>query len=195
MEKARCNYCNKELGDSTTNGTSTFKNHTYACPNGPNKMVNQTEIVQDGSGSLSTWKYDENAIRIALSRMIIVDELPFKFVEGEGFRDLFAVTCPRLHILFRRTIIRDYYDLYVSEREKLKSFIKQTYQSVCLTTNTRTSLQKINYMCLMCHFIDKNWQLQKMIMNFCPIDNHKGDAIGKAVETCLLAWGIDRFSL
>ena len=29
-------------------------------------------------------------------------------------------------------------------------------------------------------------------LNFCPIDSHKGDAIGKAVEMCLLAWGIDR---
>ena len=29
-------------------------------------------------------------------------------------------------------------------------------------------------------------------MNFCPIANHKGDAIGRAVESCLLKWGIDR---
>ena len=98
VKKARCNYCNKELGAGITNGTSTLKNHTYACPNGPNKMANQTEIVQDKSGSLSTWKYDENVTRIALSRMIIVDELPFKFVKGEGFRDLFTVACPRFHI-------------------------------------------------------------------------------------------------
>ena len=113
VEKARCNYRNKELGASTTNCTSTLKNHTYACLNGPNKMANQTEIVQDGSGSLSTWKYDENAIRIALSHMIIMDELLFKFVEGEGFRDLFAVACPRFHIPSRRIVTRDCYDLYV----------------------------------------------------------------------------------
>ena len=94
-----------------------------------------------------------------MSRMIIVNELPFKFVEGEGFRDLFAVACPRFHIPFRRTVTRDCYDLYVSERDKLKSFIKQTYQSVCLTTNTWTSIQIVNYMWLTCLFIDKNWQL------------------------------------
>ena len=29
-------------------------------------------------------------------------------------------------------------------------------------------------------------------MNFCPIVNHKGDTIGRAVESCLLKWGIDR---
>ena len=29
-------------------------------------------------------------------------------------------------------------------------------------------------------------------MNFCPIANHKGDTIGRAVESCLLKWVIDR---
>ena len=28
-------------------------------------------------------------------------------------------------------------------------------------------------------------------MNFCPIVNHKGDTIGRVVESCLLKWGID----
>ena len=93
--------------------------------------------------------------------MIIVDELPFKFVEGERFRDLFAVTCPRFHIPSKRNVTRDCYDLYVFEKDKLKSFIKQTYQRVCLTIDTWTSIQRVNYMCLTCHFIDKNWQLQK----------------------------------
>ena len=54
VEKARCNYCNKELAASIANGPITLKNHTYACPNGPNKIGNQTEIIQVGSGSLST---------------------------------------------------------------------------------------------------------------------------------------------
>ena len=42
------------------------------------------------------------------------------------------------------------------------------------------------------HFIDGDWTYQKKILNFCPIANHKGDAIGRAVESCLLKWGIDR---
>jgi hypothetical protein len=30
-------------------------------------------------------KYNAQKIRLAISKMIIVDELPFKFVEGDGF--------------------------------------------------------------------------------------------------------------
>ena len=32
----------------------------------------------------------------------------------------------------------------------------------------------------------------KKILNFCQVANHKGDTIGKLVESCLLEWGIDK---
>ena len=49
----------------------------------------------DNVGTLSTWKFDQEAIRKAISHMLIVDELPLKFIEGEGFRHLMSVACPR----------------------------------------------------------------------------------------------------
>ena len=42
------------------------------------------------------------------------------------------------------------------------------------------------------HFIDGDWTYQKKILNFCPIANHKGNTIGRAIESCLLKWGIDQ---
>ncbi|KAF2316103.1 hypothetical protein GH714_041075 [Hevea brasiliensis] len=47
-------------------------------------------------------------------------------------------------------------------------------------------------MCITAHFIDNDWKLHKKIVNFCPITSHKGDAIGRAIETCLLEWGLDK---
>uniref|UniRef100_A0A3Q7IHG4 Uncharacterized protein n=1 Tax=Solanum lycopersicum TaxID=4081 RepID=A0A3Q7IHG4_SOLLC len=35
--------------------------------------------------------------------MIIVDELPFSFVEKEGFKNFMRVTMPQFHIPSRRT--------------------------------------------------------------------------------------------
>ena len=46
-------------------------------------------------------------------------------------------------------------------------------------------------MVITANFIDGNWTYQKKILNFCLIANHKGDTIGRAVESCLLKWGID----
>ena len=45
-------------------------------------------------------------------------------------------------------------------------------------------------MCLIGHFIDSEWKLHKRILNFYQIPSHKGEAIGKIIEICLLDWGV-----
>jgi hAT family C-terminal dimerisation region/Domain of unknown function (DUF4413) len=62
---------------------------------------------------------------------------------------------------------------------------------VCLTTDAWTSVQNLNYMCLTAHWVDSHWKLQKRIINFCLIPNHKGETIGETIEWCLRDWGID----
>ena len=124
--------------------------------------------------------------------MIILDELPFRFVEGKGFRKCMALACPRFHVSLRWTVARDCYQLYVDEKIKLKQVFNTSVVKVCLTTDTWTSLQRINYMCLTAHFIDKDSKLHKRIINFCPISSHKGDAIGKTIEKYLCDWGTDK---
>ena len=59
-------------------------------------------------------------------------------------------------------------------------------------TNTWTSIQNLNYICLIAHWIDNDWNLHKRILNFCTVPNHKGVTIGKHIEKCLQEWGIDR---
>ncbi|KAL7230363.1 hypothetical protein ACSBR2_008785 [Camellia fascicularis] len=49
----------------------------------------------------------------------------------------------------------------------------------------------LNYMCLIVHFIDDDWKLQKRIINFCLVEDHKGETIGRKIESCLLEWNID----
>lgn len=145
-----------------------------------------------GEGNLVPWKFDQQAIRMALARMVIIDELPFKFVEGEGFKQFMNIACPRFIMPSRWTTARDIVECHDSEKLKLKNYFKNAKQRVCLTTDTWTSIQRINYMCLTAHYIDVDWNLVKNIINFCPIDSHKGEAIGRAVEECLLHWGIDK---
>ncbi|XP_025661395.1 zinc finger BED domain-containing protein RICESLEEPER 2-like [Arachis hypogaea] len=47
-------------------------------------------------------------------------------------------------------------------------------------------------MSLTAHFVDDEWKLQKRILNFCLIENHKGETIGREIETCLREWGIEK---
>ncbi|XP_019170565.1 PREDICTED: zinc finger BED domain-containing protein RICESLEEPER 2-like [Ipomoea nil] len=141
-------------------------------------------------GELGTWVFNQEAIRRALVEMIIIDELPFRFVEGPGFRKFIMVACPRFKIPSRWTISRDINLIYEEERLKLKCVFRGNTQRVSITTDTSTSIQRINYMVVTAHFIDEEWKLHKKIISFVPITSHKGESVAKVLETCLLDWGI-----
>ncbi|GKE82790.1 zinc finger BED domain-containing protein RICESLEEPER 2-like protein [Tanacetum coccineum] len=112
------------------------------------------------------WKFDQLSVRRALAYMVIIDELPFKFVEGKGFKHFLNVSQLLFYTLSRITMAIDCVKLYLEEKKKVGSLLRGNVSWICLTTDKWTSLHRINYI-------------------------HRGVDIGKAVEICLLKWGIE----
>ncbi|XP_027183954.1 zinc finger BED domain-containing protein DAYSLEEPER-like [Coffea eugenioides] len=201
VRHAICKYCEKDIAaDPKSNGTTPLNTHVAKCPLNPkNKPIGhatlrlgETETLEgEVKGALISWKFDIEVIRKSIAYMVIVDELPFKHVEGRGFQYMMQTACPSFRIPSRWTISRDCYQLYLDEKINLKHLLKNDSGRICLTTDSWTSIQRINYMCLTTHFIDNDWKLNKKILNFCPIASHKGNEISKAIEKCLLEWGVD----
>ncbi|KAF7808335.1 zinc finger BED domain-containing protein RICESLEEPER 2-like [Senna tora] len=203
--RATCNWCGTDYAcHKKRNGTSNMAHHLESkCieflrglgdPKQP-KLSFQPRKKEDGEGAgikLKGVTFDITACRQALARMIIVDELPFKHVEGEGFRYFMSIVQPLFPIPSRMTVARDCWNLFLSEKATLRSALAKTRQSVCLTTDCWSSVQNLNYLCLTAHFIGHEWKLHKRILNFCQIHDHKGEIIGSKIENCLLSWGIDR---
>ncbi|CAI0560272.1 unnamed protein product [Linum tenue] len=124
--------------------------------------------------------------------MITVDELPFKFVEGMGFKYFMSLCCPRFNIPSRRTMTRDCFGFYGEMKDKLKKFFQSCEGSVCLTTDAWTSNKQDSFMCLTAHFIDQDWKLRKKIINFGELKGHKGVDIAEGIVDCLDGWGIKK---
>ena len=142
------------------------------------------------SNVLVVANYSEERIRLALARMIVIDELSFKFVERQGFQEFMEIVELRFPIPHRTSIARACMKIYSGEMDILRrAFVGQR---VYVTTDTWTSIQNLNYMVVIAHFIDVDWTYQKKTLNFYPIANYKGDTIGRVVELCLLKWGIDQ---
>lgn len=64
--------------------------------------------------------------------MLIVDELPFSFVEQEGFRAFCKVINPHFILPSRWTATRDCYNYFIEERRQLVSIFKNLSSRVCL---------------------------------------------------------------
>ncbi|TYK27859.1 zinc finger BED domain-containing protein RICESLEEPER 3-like [Cucumis melo var. makuwa] len=151
--RAKCKYCGVVYAcHSKRNGTGTMKHHLENCKKYPyQKKRDQTQMtlafkpkdkVGDNSPQLVCESFSLDGCGEALVEMIIVDELPFKFVAGKGFKKFVdKLTCgnhTRFVVPSRFTVARD------------------------------------------------------VLKFFCPIENHKGDTIGKTIEKNLKDWGIER---
>ena len=170
-DEVKCQHCSKIYNyHARKTGTSSLLYHLDRCKSYlaiENKNdISQLKLIsafkKEGDGvisNLSVAKFNENKIRDAIATMIIVDELPFHFVEREGFRELMRTVEPRFRIPSRTTVMRDCLQLYMMEKEKLKYMFVSSSQRVCLTTDTWTSIQNLTYISLTAHFIDKDWKL------------------------------------
>ncbi|KAL2942113.1 Zinc finger BED domain-containing protein DAYSLEEPER [Bienertia sinuspersici] len=145
----RCIYCSAKIGSLAKNGTTAMKRHTQTCKKAPfNLDKNQTVLNFEYKTRVNTdgtvetikvpklWRFNQDEIRKALAKMLIVDELPFSFVEHEGFRHFCKVAIPDFVPVSCSTITRDCYGLYIEKRKQLKSFFKNLSSRVCLTTDT-----------------------------------------------------------
>ncbi|OMO99215.1 putative Zinc finger, BED-type [Corchorus capsularis] len=118
-DKASCNYCGHPyFVDFKRNGTSSLKQHVLKCPKNPmvqaakENYAKQAKLTLNNQEDVGTWKYVYSEIRKTLAKMIIVDELPFRFVEGKGFREFMEKAEPRFTIPSRQTITKDCFEIY-----------------------------------------------------------------------------------
>ncbi|KAL9671048.1 hypothetical protein QQ045_008611 [Rhodiola kirilowii] len=182
--RAKCNYCAKDFAcDTYGNGTSTLQRYIdNVCKKYPGRVkINDgqqklTSTGRSGAKELVTVKWSDQGCREAAVKMIVMDELPFSFIEKEGFRYFCKYAVPDWHV--------------PSRRAKLTKELKGHY--LCLTTDTWTSVQNINYMVVTAHFVDSAWKMQKRILSFKVNPNHRGESIGCLLEDCLLEWGVDK---
>ncbi|XP_060211894.1 zinc finger BED domain-containing protein RICESLEEPER 1-like [Lycium barbarum] len=118
-KRAKCNYCTSNFASESTNGTSTLWRHlNEVCPNSPLRIIDRNKsrikVVKKGEQAYSTCTVEKvviniNKIRRAIAEFVIIEEQPFKVVEGEGFRRLMAVSLPNFQLPSRLTVARQYH--------------------------------------------------------------------------------------
>uniref|UniRef100_A0A2N9GWW6 BED-type domain-containing protein n=1 Tax=Fagus sylvatica TaxID=28930 RepID=A0A2N9GWW6_FAGSY len=104
---AICKYCKRELSAASKNhGTSSLLSHVAGCAKNPNRELRGQKTLSfepkkegEKGFDLVTTAFTIEAGRKALAEMIILDELPFTFVENYGFRKFVKVLQPKFKII------------------------------------------------------------------------------------------------
>ena len=128
-------YCKNQYNcHDKKNGTSGILPHMkvckkwhFPCDDKQKTLYFQAKMEgEDGSNVLVVANYSEERIRLALARMIIIDELPFKLVEHQSFQEFMEIVEPRFPIRHHTTIARACMKIYSSEVDILRmAFVGQ----------------------------------------------------------------------
>ncbi|CAN0838911.1 Putative AC transposase [Linum grandiflorum] len=168
--KARCIICHNLF--AATGGTTGLKKHHDVCSKKNSKVMADLNL-QPRTDQVSNWKFDQLDAKRVLVEMILLDELPFRFVEHEGFRRFMLCVCPMFKIPGRKTMREDCFRMFLESKVVLKEYFRTECRGrISLTTDAWTSLSNLNFMCVTAHFINNDWKLCKKIIGFMQITSH-----------------------
>ncbi|KAH9761531.1 BED-type domain-containing protein [Citrus sinensis] len=200
-QKAKCMHCSAILKAKYQSGTSTLNRHVAMCfkqnqPDIEKALQGSLKVIkrEDGTCGISYGSFDQNVLRSLIARMVIMHELPLRFVEYIGFREMMAHANPVVKPMSRNTLKSEILKLYQIEKVKTLHLLGKNHGRVAITTDLWTaSNQKKGYMVVTAHFIDNSWKLHSRILRFIYVPSpHTADALCNELVQCLLDWNVDR---
>ena len=102
----KCKYCNVAYkADLNKNGMKNLQKSFCKVLKNPNNQSKQTQPQlifekdenNEEEARLKSWVLNPHEARESIAKIIIIDELPFRFVENMGFRLMMSVCCPSLN--------------------------------------------------------------------------------------------------
>lgn len=193
---AICKFCRKQLSGSSSSGTTHLNNHLKRCHRKLNTDIRgwmvTTEIKrEDGNPIRRLNKYSEKRSRLELARMIIYHEYPFSIVEHVGFRRFVYTLCPSFKLIPREVMRDDCIVLYENEKKRIYELLAKLPCRVSLTLDFWLSCQNSGFICLTAHYLDNEWKLRKMIINFMHVEDcHTGELFANFLLKQITDWNI-----
>uniref|UniRef100_A0ACD5UYX2 Uncharacterized protein n=1 Tax=Avena sativa TaxID=4498 RepID=A0ACD5UYX2_AVESA len=102
--------------------------------------------------------------------------------------------CPQFKVVSRRTIKREIMAMFLSQRKETMGVILASPGRVSFTSdNWKSEVSKHSYICITCHYIDADWELDKRIVWFKKIDPpYDGASIADEVHLAFREWRFEK---
>ncbi|CAB4376342.1 unnamed protein product [Rhizophagus irregularis] len=181
-KKANCNYCHKTYicSAGTTSGISKHlkKFHATKLLTEGNQKVNKSILDMLNE---SKWSYDKDIMMKILIRWIVIHQHSFTIVEENYFINFVHSLHPSAKIPSADTIKNKIMTYYEEDKVKMKALLKDLPSKVSFTMDCWTSPSTKSFLSITAHFINKEWNLQNIIIDFIQTqDLHTGSNIKDA---------------
>jgi len=120
-------------------------------------------------------------------------DLPLMIGETEAFKEFIKKAHnPAFNPVSKQTTGRDLFKYFNAQREKLIACLQDNaVSSVAVTSDIWSGKAKEDYLSVVAHFINADWQLEKRVLGLRLIDvSHNADNIAERVKTVLAEYGI-----
>jgi hypothetical protein len=117
---------------------------------------------------------------------------PLGFGESNAFEEYITrAHNPRFYKSSRQTTTRDFVKHFDDYRAKLKETLLSFISSVCLTSDIWSRNAKEDYISVVAHFVNPDWELEKRLLALRLIDeSHTGAAIAEHISMVVEEYGL-----
>ena len=190
---ARCLHCSKVYSAFSSGGTGHLSRHILVCVKKREKdRMSQSQISFTSDGSMRTWDYCPMRARTELVRLIARLDVPISLGESEAFVEYIKnAHNPKYTKVSRQTTSRDILKYFTDCKAKLVETFTTSVNCVCLTSDIWSGNAKEDYISVVAHYINSDWQLEKRVLGLVLIDvSHNGQNIADRIASVLADYGL-----
>jgi hypothetical protein len=191
---AKCIHCSKEYSALSSSGTGHLTRHRDRCSKRKEKSrMSQSQISFNPDGSMRNWEYCAMRARTELVRLLARLDLPLNMGETDAFEIYIrSAHNPAFTGVSRQTTTRDMVKFFTEKRSKLVETLSgSAVNCVCLTSDIWSGNAKEDYLSVVAHFVNSDWQLEKRVLGLGMIDvSHSGENIAERVLAVLSDYGL-----
>ena len=100
---------------------------------------------------------------------IIINQHPFTLIEEPKFIDYVHMLNPDAVLISADTVKRKIMDLYEANIDKMQESFQDILEKISFTLDVWTSPSTKSFLAITAHYIDKDWKLRNVLVDFVQI--------------------------
>lgn len=181
--RRKCNYCLEGHFYNKKTSTSSLWRHLE---------TEHDHMRESEPGQTPLTPAQQEAIHNAFIQWVITDLQPFTISDNPEFMGFITLLNSNYVLPCRQSVQKTVIEKYSHYKEIIKNTLQDTLGMISLTSDMWTSTASDSYYGITAHFVDRNWQLQSVVLDFAIMPQpHTGEIIKETFLTIMADFNIE----